>query len=109
MHEQFAERALVELFDMDAPGRAAVPGERIGGGATLSRDEVADALAGEARLARALRQPLVHERPLPRDAGGHDGAELVVRPCEIELELAVLIDGADGGHRLGAVAVLADA
>src|SRR3712207_9346732 len=56
-----------------------------------------------------FRSLLVHERPLPGHARGEHRKELVVGAREVELELAVLVDRPDGGHRLGALAVLADA
>ena len=63
MHEQFAEACLVERVDVDRAHRAAVLGERLGGGAALRGDEIADGLAGEVRLARELA------RDQPRCAG----------------------------------------
>ena len=56
-----------------------------------------------------LGELLVHDRPEPCDAGRDDREELVVRAGEVELQLAVLIDRADGGDGLRAFAVLAQA
>src|SRR5829696_6363793 len=68
VHEEFAERAFVETLQMDAPGRAGVAREGIRRGATLGGDEVADPLAAEIRLARALRELRIDQGPLPRHA-----------------------------------------
>src|SRR3954469_9958597 len=65
MHHELADRALVEALDMQAPGRAAVLRQRVGGGAALRRDEVADAAPGKARLAGAPRELGVDLSPLP--------------------------------------------
>ena len=46
MHQQLADVALVDLRQMDGAHRAAVLRERLGGGAALRRDQVADGFAG---------------------------------------------------------------
>jgi cobalamin biosynthesis protein CobD/CbiB len=67
MHQQFAERCLVERVDVEGADLAAVLRQRLGGGAPLRRDEVADCLAAEAGLVRALGKLRV-------DAGATAGA-----------------------------------
>ena len=64
MHQQFAERLLVERLDMDGAHRAAVLGQRLGGGAALRGDQIADGLAGEVRLAGELGEVCVDARAL---------------------------------------------
>ena len=63
VHQQFAEARLVELLDVDGAHRAAVLGQRLGGGAALRGDEIADRLAGEVGLAGELREIGVDARP----------------------------------------------
>src|SRR5829696_4303031 len=109
MHHELADSALVEALDMQAPGRAAVLRERIGSGAALRGDEVADAPPGKARLAGPPRELRVDLRPLPRRADRQDREQLVLRPGKIELLLRVLVDRADRRDRLRALAVLAEA
>src|SRR5262249_40580979 len=92
MHEQFAERCLLERVDVNAAHRAAVPGERLDGGAALRGDEVADGLAGEVGLARKPREIIRDARAAPGGADGNDGEQLVARAAEVELQLAVLVD-----------------
>src|SRR5215211_4736204 len=87
VHHELAHGALVEALDMQAPGRAAVLRQRVGGGAALRRDEVADAAPGKARLAGAVRELRVDLRPLPRRADRQDREQLVLRPGKIELLL----------------------
>ena len=48
--------------DVDGAHRAAVLGERLGGGAALRGDEIADGLAGEVRLAGELGEIGRHAR-----------------------------------------------
>jgi hypothetical protein len=51
VHEQLAEARFVDAIELDRSYRAAVGGERLGGGAAVRRGEIADGLAGEAGLA----------------------------------------------------------
>src|SRR5215210_5836407 len=103
MHHELADSALVEALDLHAPRRAAVLRQRVGGGAALRRDEVADAAPGKTRLAGAPRELRVDLRPLPRRADGQDREQLVLRPAKIELLLRVLVDRPDRGDRLRAL------
>src|SRR5215218_2150765 len=104
MHHELAHGARVEALDMQAPGRAAVLRQRVGGGAALRGDEVADAAPGKARLAGPPRELRVDLRPLPRRADRQDREQLVLRPGKIELLLRVLVDRADRRDRLRALA-----
>ena len=54
MHEQFAEARLVEPLDFDRAHRTAVLGQRLGGGAALRGDEIADGFSGKAGFAGQL-------------------------------------------------------
>src|SRR5215470_19420092 len=62
LHEELTKRPLVQRLDMDRAHRTAVLGERLGGGAALRRDKVADGLAAEVRLAGARRERLIDAR-----------------------------------------------
>src|SRR5579885_58309 len=108
MHHQRAERALIQLRDMDRADRAAVLRERVGGGAALGRDEIADFSAAEIRLARTLRERTVHARTGVRDIRRENGEQLVARPRKPKLQLAVLVDRAESRDRRCALAVLAE-
>jgi hypothetical protein len=60
-------------------------------------------MSGSVRYSSGTRGPVAGRRR-------HDeGEQLVGRPVEEELQQAVLIDRACGGHRLGALAALAEA
>src|SRR5215203_2702962 len=90
MHQELADSALVEALDVHAPRRAAVLRERVGGGAALGGDQVADAAPGKARLAGPPRELRLDLRPLPCRRDGQHGEQLVLRPGKIELLLRVL-------------------
>src|SRR5215468_3203211 len=108
MHEQLAQRCLLERVDVYAAHRAAVLGEGLDGGAALCGDEVADGLAGEIRLARKPREIIRNARTAAGGADRDDGEELVAGTGEIELQLAVLVDRSKRRDRGGALAVLAE-
>ena len=108
MHEQLAEARLVERLGENAAHRAAILDERLDGGAALRRDKVADGLAGEVGLAREPREVIRDARTTAGGADGDDGEQLVTRPGDEELELAVLVDRPDGAYRGRALAVLAE-
>ena len=59
---------LVEPRQMDGAHRAAVLRQRLGGGAALRGDEIADGLAGEIRLAGELGELGVDARARARRA-----------------------------------------
>src|SRR6185295_5944331 len=109
MHQQFAEARLVEPVDVHRAHRAAVARERLGGRAALGRDEVADGLAAELRLARLSREPRIDARAKPRRADGDDGKQLVARTGDEKLELRMLVDGPERADRCGPLSVLAEA
>src|SRR5512144_847502 len=92
MHHQLAESLLIEPVDVDRPHRTAILGERLGGRAAFRCNQVADRLAGEARLARELGKLAVDARALSRGADRDDRKKLVTRPGNEQLQLAVLID-----------------
>src|SRR3954470_14846093 len=109
VHQEFAQMLLVHAFEMDGAHRAAVLGERFGSGAALRRDEIADRLAGKIRLAGQLAEVGRHARAPARRRRGDDGEELVARAGDVELKLAVLVNGAEGADRRGAFAIFAEA
>ena len=94
---------------MNATHRAAVLGQSLGGGAGFRRDQVADGLAGKARLAGNLGKVAVDARPCIAAADGDDRKQLVARPGDEQLHLAVLIDRSERGERRRPLAVLAEA
>src|SRR5262245_32398863 len=109
MHEQLAQARLVELVDMDGAHRAAVLGQRLGGGAAFGSGEVANGLAGEFQLTRELGEIGGHARTAAGGGGGDDGDQLVARAGDVELQLAMLIDRSERGDGRRALAVLAQA
>src|SRR5471030_2243103 len=90
MHQQFAQRRLVELGQVKSAHRATVLGERLGGGARFRRHQIADGLAGKVGLAGDLGEVGIHAGPKPCAGDADDGEEFIARPAEIELHLAVL-------------------
>ena len=72
-------------------------------------DEIADGLAGEFRLAGKLGEIGGHARAAAGGAGCDDGDQLVAGTRDEELQLAVLVNRSERGHRRGALAVLAQA
>ena len=109
MHHQLAQAFLVEPVVVDRPHRTAGLGERLGGRAAFRRDQIADRLAGEARLARELGKLAIDARALSGGADRDDGEKLVARAGNEQLQLAVLIDRPERRERRGAFAVLAEA
>src|SRR5262245_55217169 len=109
MHEQLAQRCLLERIDVNAAYRAAVPRERLDGGAALRGDEVADGLAGEVGLACKACEVVCDARAAAGGVEGDNGEELVARSGEIELQLAMLVDWTERRDRGRALAVLAEA
>src|SRR5262249_30225737 len=87
MHQQRAEAFLVEPREMQGAHRAAVLGERVGGGAALGGDEIANRLAAEVALAGALGELGVDAGPLPPGVHGDHGEQLVARTRDEELQL----------------------
>src|SRR5262249_36837134 len=69
LHQQLTEARLVQLCQMDGTHRAAVLRQRLGGGAALRRDEIADGLASEIGLAGERRKLGIDPRAA---AGGAD-------------------------------------
>ncbi len=94
---------------MHGADRAPVLRERVGGGATLRRDEIANAAAAEFRLAGGLGKRLIQARAAAGDRSRNHGEQLVARSGEVKLQLAVLVDGAERRDRRRALAVLAEA
>src|SRR5262249_57349109 len=83
--------------------------ERLPGGALRGRHEVAHRAADQPfdpALEAVVRRD---DQPRAGAVDGDDRVELVRWPREIELELAVLVDGADGVDGRRALAVLAEA
>ena len=74
-----------DLRQMNGPHRAAVLRQRLGGGAALGRDEVADGLAGEIRLATEFGKFRLNARSPPGSPNGNDREELVTRAGDEEL------------------------
>src|SRR5216684_8208823 len=109
MHEELAEARLVEALDMECAHRTAVLRQRLRRGAALRGDEVAHRLIPEIGLAGERREFLVDARPATGGADRDDGKELVARPGDEELELAVLVDRPERADRRRALAVLAEA
>ena len=72
-------------------------------------EQVAHAAADEICQVAIVGEVGRHALALPGDVEHHQGEHLVGRAGEIELELAVLVDGAHGANRRGALAVLAQA
>jgi hypothetical protein len=85
--------------------RAAVLGQRLGGGASLGGDQVADGLAGKTRLAGRGREAGIEPRAASGGGDGDHGEQLVTRAGDEELKLAVLVDRAErcDGCRTGAL------
>ena len=93
--------------EMDGAHRAAVLRQRLGSGAALRGDEVADGLAGEIGLARVRSEFGIDARPAAGAVDRDDREQLVARPGDEELQLAVLIDRPERSDRRRAFAVLA--
>ena len=68
MHEQFAEARLVEAGELEGAHRAAVLRQRLGGGAALRGDEVADGFAREPGSPAAAESPDRGGGPSPAQA-----------------------------------------
>src|SRR6185312_90191 len=109
MHHQRAERTLVELGDMKRANRAAVRSERIRRRKSLCGDKIADLLATELGLASKLREFCVHARSGTRNIRCQHREQFVARARKPKLQLAVLVDRAEGRNRRHALAVLAEA
>ena len=94
---------------MNGAHRAAVLGKRLGGGAALRRNQVADGLAGKIRFAAELGQLGIHPRTLAGRRRGDHREQLVARTRDVELQLAVLVNRSERADRRRALAALAEA
>src|SRR5262249_1487380 len=107
MHHQFAEGRLIEPADVNRAHRATVLGQGFRSCAPLGSDQITDALAGEAGLARKLSKIAIHRWTAPCAISCDDGDELISRTADEELQLAVLIDRPERSKRRRPLAVLA--
>src|SRR5512143_2652278 len=109
MHHESAERPLVQDFEVEGAHRAPGRNQSLGDGALLRRDQVARRVAREIVGACELGQVWRDAWALSRAILADDGDEVLRRAVEIELELAVLVDGPERGDRRRPLASLAEA
>jgi len=80
MHQQLAQARLIKLRQLDRANRAAVLGERLGGGARFRRHQIADGFTAEAGLAGDLGEFGIHARTEARASNADDRKQFVARP-----------------------------
>src|SRR5215470_6609165 len=86
MHHQLAEGRLIEPVDVNRAHRTAVLHQCLRSRAPFGRDQITDALAGEAGLARKLCKIAIHRWTAPCAIGCDHGEELVARATDEELQ-----------------------
>ena len=94
MHFERAEGLFVERVNVDNPHRAATARQHLDRGALLTVDQVADRAVGQIADQRILGVGAGDPRAGARHVRGDNGQELVRRPVEEQLKLAMLVDRA---------------
>src|SRR5690606_3547892 len=109
VHQECAERALIEAVYVKDSHRSAGLSQRPGDAVRLGRDEVAG-MAARHFVEASLRRKLgINARTCPGRRRPQHGDQMLARAVHEELKLAVLIEGPQARDRSGSHAVLAQA